>query len=247
MSADALTRFLKHKYSQLNDTPFGIVDVVINAPEDGLLNDVTVYVNKESGMTLEALSENQLIRFGHELLEDIFLQLVAPPKCSLHLVYQFFDAAVASYENDPHYFVGDYWESEQGYWIARNYLDLFYDEAADPVLTYQSWLNEWVYGYRPDSSQLLALVNPADFEQFLYAILETPPFAELKLTAVTADELAHRFYRYIIEARRPLVLLERNEEDVITLVYQLFEYALRCHKNESRKAKQPILVSDMAG
>ncbi|MCB0033522.1 MAG: hypothetical protein KDE51_05875, partial [Anaerolineales bacterium] len=194
---------------------------------DELLNDVTVYLDKESATTIEALNENQLFLLGHKMLEDAFMQLAAPITCSLHLIRQFFDADLTQFETDDSYFIGDYWDDKHGYWIARSYLDLFYDEQTRPILTGGSWLSDWVQEYQPPRSMLLGLANTFSLEEFLHAILETPTYDDLTIRTIEIDELAHDQQRCVVRVSWSRLPLERNEFGIIGLGYQLFSYLLR--------------------
>lgn len=244
MSAELLTTFLQQKYSSVNGLPFTITNVTINVPGDELANDVTVYLDKESATTVEALSEAQLLALGHDLLEGAFLQMAAPSRCSLHLAYQFFAPDVANYEGDESYFVGDWWESEVGYWVVRTYLNFYYDEQAAEVLAYNSWFSPWLRNYRPERSKLLYFAGAAEFEQFWDEIVQAPKFAELPIEAVFMDEVAPGYKLCQIEVTpQGAAQLQENEYMTLVLGCRFFVYALRFYRDTVRKIQVKITAA----
>lgn len=245
MSAELLTKFLQQKYTLLNETPFNIVNVVINVPGDELVNDVTIYLDKESATTIESLPELELVRFGHGLLEDVFLQLAAPPQCSLHLTYQFFDDVAKAYKDDETYYVGDWWEEQQGFWIARVYLNVVYDEQAKDKLLYDSWINGRRRYYRPEQSKLLYFANANQFKQFWDSILQIPSYANLPVKAVTVDELGHKYQRLeIVLTSAGGDGLKQDEYTAIVLGWRFFMYAQRFYDGRMRKVWLKITAGE---
>lgn len=245
MSAKAMTKLLQQKYNTLNGQPFNILDVTVNVPGDELLNDVTVYLDKESATTVEWLDEDALLVFGHQLLEEAFIQMAAPARCSLHLSYQFFDAAVSEYERDETYYIGDWWDGELGYWVTRTYLNLYYDEQAEQILSCDTWFNSWRRSYRPERSKLLAFADDETFAAFWNEVLQAPKYATLSILAIDIYQMAHGYKVCQIEIPpREAAQLKKSEYLALVLGCRFFTYALRYYQNRLRKVRVKITTAE---